>query len=60
MDDRDPPVTPAPPFVVRRPASPRRIEAQSLFGDAVEVEIVHEDEVYRLRRTRNGRLLLNK
>ncbi len=60
MEDRDPPADPAPSRPAPRLPPPRRIEAQTLLGDAVEVEIVQGDETYRLRRTRNGKLILTK
>lgn len=60
MDDRDPPAKPAVSRPMPRQLVPRRIEAQALLGDAVEVEIVQGDETYRLRRTRNGKLILTK
>lgn len=31
-----------------------------LFGAATEIAIVHADSVYRLRITRQGKLILNK
>jgi hemin uptake protein HemP len=40
--------------------APRVIESASLFGDEREVGIRHRGEVYRLRVTRNGKLILNK
>ncbi len=39
---------------------PRRLSSESLFGPSVEVIIQHVGQEYRLRRTRNGKLLLNK
>ncbi len=60
MDDRDLPAKPAVSRPAPRRPPPRRIEAHMLFGDAVEVEIVHGDDTYRLRRTRNGKLILTK
>ncbi len=36
------------------------IESDYLFADRNEVEIRHAGEVYRLRITRNGKLILNK
>lgn len=34
--------------------------SEALFGDAAEVLIAHEGQLYRLRRTRNGKLILCK
>ncbi|NLX13640.1 MAG: hemin uptake protein HemP [Phycisphaerales bacterium] len=36
------------------------IESEYLFAECNEVEIRHGDEVYRLRLTINGKLILNK
>ncbi len=41
-------------------AAPRVIESTRLFGERREVGIRHRGEVYRLRVTRNGKLILNK
>lgn len=38
----------------------RVIESKDLFADKNEVEIRHAGELYRLRVTRNGKLILNK
>ena len=40
--------------------SPRIWHSEDLFGEENEVLILHGDEVYRLRRTRNERLILQK
>jgi hemin uptake protein HemP len=42
-----------------RPAVPVFSTGQ-LFGSAIEIHIVHEQETYRLRITRQGKLVLNK
>lgn len=39
---------------------PDVVESQALFAGRKEVRIRHEGEVYRLRVTRHGRLILNK
>jgi hemin uptake protein HemP len=36
------------------------IESAYLLSDRKEVQIRHEGQVYRLRVTRNGKLILNK
>ncbi|MES1943777.1 hypothetical protein PC39_06669 [Salinisphaera sp. PC39] len=36
------------------------VNSETLFAGCNEVVIVHENERYRLRRTRSGKLLLNK
>lgn len=38
----------------------RQWSSQELFGMAREVLITHGDDVYRLRKTRNGKLILHK
>lgn len=37
-----------------------QVDSHDLFRGRQEVQIRHEGEVYRLRVTRNGRLILNK
>jgi hemin uptake protein HemP len=34
--------------------------SEELLGDKTEVQILHNNEVYRLRRTRQGKLILYK
>lgn len=43
-----------------RGAEPARIEAARLFGAQREVVIVHRGEAYRLRITRQDKLILTK
>lgn len=38
----------------------RRIDSEKLLGGVRELEIEHGGEVYRLRETRNGKLILTK
>lgn len=38
----------------------KRIYSDTLFSDGDEVFIQHRGEQYRLRRTRNGKLILTK
>jgi len=38
----------------------RRIDSAALFAGQVEIEIEHEAQVYRLRRTALGKLILTK
>lgn len=47
---------------VRPQAAPaqRQFDSRTLFGDAQEVRITHFGQEYRLRRTRNGKLILTK
>ena len=44
------------------PASttPRRIASKQLLGADTEVEIEHDGQVYRLRKTAQGKLILTK
>jgi hemin uptake protein HemP len=51
----------AKPKVPRSPAvSPRSLDSAALLGGRGEVEIAHQGETYRLRRTRQGKLILTK
>jgi hemin uptake protein HemP len=43
-----------------RPSNRRSLDAEVLFRDGPEVEIHHKEEVYRLRLTRGGKLILTK
>ena len=38
----------------------RQFDSRTLFGDAQEVRIEHFGQEYRLRQTRNGKLILTK
>jgi hemin uptake protein HemP len=38
----------------------RRIDSQALLGAAEEIEIGHRGQIYRLRRTALGKLILTK
>ena len=38
----------------------RRIDSGALLDGGQEVRIVHKDQEYRLRQTRNGKLILTK
>lgn len=40
--------------------TPRPLDSATLLGARGEVEIVHQGETYRLRRTRQGKLILTK
>ncbi len=39
---------------------PRTLRSDEILKGEDEVQIVHLDNVYRLRRTRNGKLILQK
>lgn len=41
-------------------SAPPQITSQELFGDRQEIEIRHAGESYRLRITKNGKLILHK
>ena len=41
-------------------APPRPLESAALFGSLNEILIAHQGETYRLRRTRQGKLILTK
>ena len=40
--------------------TPQRVSTAALLGDRAELEIEHKGEVYRLRVTRTGKLILTK
>lgn len=42
------------------PAPPRVVRSEEILQGDPEVQITHLDKVYRLRRTRNGKLILQK
>lgn len=44
----------------RSGATPRQWSSERLFGDQQEIVITHGEDAYRLRITRNGKLILNK
>jgi hemin uptake protein HemP len=45
----------------QRPAvPPRPLVSAELFGNRDEILIAHDGETYRLRRTRQGKLILTK
>lgn len=44
----------------RERQQPRLIESAALLGGSREVHIRHEGQVYRLRVTRSGKLILHK
>jgi hemin uptake protein HemP len=57
-----PPRTPAPavPAAGGRAARPRELDSTTLFGPDTEVLIRHDDTLYRLRKTGQGKLILTK
>lgn len=42
------------------PVPPRHIESDELLGDSNQVFILHDGQVYSLRRTRENKLILTK
>jgi hemin uptake protein HemP len=36
------------------------LDSRALFGERLEIAIRHEGQLYRLRKTRHGKLILNK
>jgi hemin uptake protein HemP len=50
------------PSLPTRPAQPKklRLRSEELFRDACELIIEHRGEEYRLKLTRNDKLILNK
>ena len=58
MDDRK---DPHPGYPRGNPEEePRIIDSRDILGDQVEIMIRHGEETYRLRVTRNGKLILFK
>ena len=45
---------------VRGPLPPRRLHSQGLFAGETEIEIEHQRQIYRLRKTALGKLILTK
>ena len=60
--ERDPPPSRAgAPSSDAHAATPvRRIHSRELLGAAAEIEIEHAGQIYRLRRTALGKLILTK
>lgn len=42
------------------PAAPRQMSSEQLLGNRGELKIEHNGELYSLRRTRQGKLILTK
>ena len=51
---------PQPPARPPAPGAARRIDSATLLGPQGEVRIVHQQQVYRLRITSLGKLILTK
>jgi hemin uptake protein HemP len=49
-----------PPGAPDSPVEPVTIRSEELLRGATEVRIVHGSDIYRLRLTHNGRLILSK
>lgn len=59
--DQDPPPSRAGAPSDAQAATPvRRIHSRELLGAAAEIEIEHAGQIYRLRRTSLGKLILTK
>lgn len=43
-----------------RPDEAPPIDSSQLFAERSEIRILHEGQIYRLRATRNGKLVMNK
>ena len=56
----DTPPRPPPTALPGTPAAVRRIDSAALLGAGREVFIVHQQQVYRLRVTAQGKLILTK
>ncbi|WP_238719850.1 MULTISPECIES: hemin uptake protein HemP [Nitratireductor] len=48
------------PDTGRQKPHPRIVTSEALFGGAQEIAIEHGDALYRLKITRQGKLILNK
>ncbi len=48
------------PQALRNTDESRRISSQSLLAGAKEILIQHADQIYRLRETRSGKLIMHK
>jgi len=55
----EPPKTPPDSPALSEPA-PKKVTFQQLAQGAAEVLVEHDGQLYRLRLTRNGKLILNK
>jgi hemin uptake protein HemP len=42
------------------PETTRVIRSEDLLQGRIEVQILHDSQLYRLRRTKNGKLILQK
>ena len=61
LADRQPPSAPAAtPALVPAGRPARQIDSATLLGPRGEVFIVHHEQVYRLRVTAQGKLILTK
>lgn len=56
----EPPSASTPGVVMRNEPSPRTFRSVALFGETPEIRIEHLGQEYRLRQTRNGKLILTK
>lgn len=55
-----PPLPHRPTVSPQAAAAPRVLASVELFGPENEVHILHEGQLYRLRITRQGKLILTK
>jgi hemin uptake protein HemP len=60
MIDAEDPLPLRPPRPPDRTPRRRSLDAELLFRDGPEIEIHHKEEIYRLRLTRGGKLILTK
>lgn len=67
IDSSPYPMKPLPQLPPRKPepqprpaGNPSTLESSTLFGTRQEILIAHGNETYRLRRTRQGKLILTK
>ena len=60
MNDSPRPIQPEPDNIEQTSSPQRRWRSEDLFGEEREILILHQDQVYRLRRTRGEKLILQK
>lgn len=60
METETEPQTPKQELPSSPAGKPRPLDSMTLLGSKGEVEITHRGETYRLRRTRQGKLILTK
>ena len=60
MTRKSPASTPTPHLSQQAASASRTLESRDLMQGCSQIEIVHRGEIYRLRITRQGKLILTK